>query len=58
MAPSGRKSGKTPITNKLSGKHLSVSHWQIELGKEELKNLADGNTELVEWNKAKRKFKL
>ncbi|HEY5326796.1 MAG TPA: hypothetical protein VIJ27_07335 [Mucilaginibacter sp.] len=31
--------------------------WQVELGKNELKNIADGNTELIEWSWAKKQFK-
>jgi|GEM_PF-1550147 hypothetical protein len=29
--------------------------WHEELGKNELKNIADGNTELIEWSAAKEK---
>ena len=32
--------------------------WQVELGKNELKNIADSNTELIEWSEAKKQFKL
>jgi hypothetical protein len=30
-----------------------IPEWQIELGKKELKNLADGSADLLEWSEAK-----
>lgn len=35
-----------------------IPEWQIELGKQELKNIAEGNTELIDWTDAKKQFKL
>jgi hypothetical protein len=35
-----------------------VPGWQVKLGKEELRNIADGNTELKDWSEAKKHFKL
>jgi len=35
-----------------------IPDWQIALGKKELKNIAEGTTELVDWNTAKKQFKL
>jgi len=32
------------------------SEWQIELGKKELQNIADGQTELIDWIEAKKRF--
>ena len=37
---------------------FAIPDWQIKLGKEELKNIADGNTELIEWSVAKKQFKM
>ncbi|MFI5139651.1 MAG: hypothetical protein ACHQIM_17655 [Sphingobacteriales bacterium] len=31
--------------------------WQVALGKKELQNIADSNTELIEWSEAKKQFK-
>ena len=35
-----------------------IPEWQIELGMRELNDIAEGNTELVEWSEAKKQFKL
>ncbi len=35
-----------------------IPDWQIKLGKEELHNIASGNTILVEWEEARKQFKL
>jgi hypothetical protein len=42
--------------NKLRQTDLVIADWQIELGKKELQNIADGSTELIEWAEAKSKF--
>jgi len=34
-----------------------IPDWQIMLGKEELRHIANGNTELMDWNEAKKQFK-
>jgi hypothetical protein len=52
------KLSKIPAVEKLSQMDFRVPDWQEELGKKELKNIADGNTELVEWSVAKTQFKL
>jgi hypothetical protein len=36
---------------------FGIPDWQIELGKVELDNIANGNTELVEWSEALKLFK-
>ena len=35
-----------------------IPDWQIKLGKEELQNIAGGNTELLDWNEARKQFKM
>ncbi len=35
-----------------------IPEWQVELGKRELNNIAEGTTELIEWSEAKKQFKL
>ena len=35
-----------------------VPDWQVKLGKEELQNIAAGNTELIDWSEARKQFKL
>jgi hypothetical protein len=52
------KLSKIPGVEKLSQLDFRVPDWQEELGKKELKNIAEGNTELVEWSEAKKQFKL
>jgi len=42
----------------LSQTDFLMPEWQMELGKKELQNIAEGNTELMEWNVAKKGFKL
>ncbi len=37
---------------------FSVPDWQIKLGKEELKNIADGNAELLSWEEARKQLKM
>ncbi|MDR3696720.1 hypothetical protein [Mucilaginibacter sp.] len=49
---------KIPGVEELSQIDFLVPDWQEELGKKELKNIAEGNTELVEWSVAKKQFKL
>ena len=46
------------VANKLSPAPLFVLEWQVELGKEELKHIAEGNTELIAWSEAKTRLKL
>ena len=35
-----------------------IPDWQIQLGKEELQHIADGNAGLLDWEIAKKQFKL
>ena len=35
-----------------------IPDWQVKLGKEELKNIATGNTELLNWEEARKQFKV
>jgi hypothetical protein len=49
---------KIPGVEELSQIDFLVPEWQMELGKKELKNIADGNTELMEWKEAKKQFKI
>jgi hypothetical protein len=35
-----------------------IPEWQKKLGKEELKNIASGNTELLEWVDTRKLFNL
>ena len=46
-----------PGVKKLSEVETEVPDWQIELGKKELKNLADGSAGLMDWDSAKKEFK-
>ena len=47
---------KIPGVEELSKSEFLVPEWQMELGKKELQNLAKGDTELVDWEKAKTQF--
>jgi hypothetical protein len=49
---------KIPGVGELSQMDFLVPDWHEELVKKELKNIAEGNTELVEWSEAKKQFKL
>lgn len=44
--------------NETSENNFVIPVWQIELGKKETQNTADDATELVEWEEAKKQFKL
>jgi hypothetical protein len=46
------------VDNELSQTDNLIPQWQIELGKKELQNIAEGNAELLEWSEAKKQFKL
>jgi hypothetical protein len=37
---------------------FDIPEWQINLGKEELRNIENGNTTLTDWEVAKKQFKL
>jgi len=45
---------KIPGVEDLAQTDLSVPEWQTELGKKELENIINGNTELLEWSEAKK----
>ncbi|MEO6632564.1 MAG: hypothetical protein ABIN13_12600 [Mucilaginibacter sp.] len=47
-----------PGVDELSHDDISIPQWQIELGKKELQNIADGNADLMDWSEAKKQFKL
>jgi hypothetical protein len=49
---------KIPGVKELAKTDFLVPEWQIEKGRQELKNIAEGNTELMEWSEAKKQFKL
>ena len=47
--------------NRITEKYADIEQipdWQIELGKKELENIAFGNTQLLNWDQAKKQFKL
>ena len=48
---------KIPGVDELSQTDFGVPEWQKELGRKELQNIADGNTELIEWSEALKQFK-
>ncbi len=35
---------------------VDIPDWQINLGRQELENIAKGNTELLDWNDAKKQL--
>ena len=37
---------------------VNIPDWQIKLGKEELQNINSGNTKLVDWEEARKQFKI
>jgi len=45
---------KIPGVEDLAQTDPSVPEWQTELGKKELENIINGNTELLEWSEAKK----
>lgn len=47
-----------PAVKELSNEHPNIPEWQIELGKKELQNIADGTTELIAWSEVKKQFNL
>jgi len=47
-----------PRVKELSNEGFSIPEWQVALGKEELKHIANRTADLVEWNEAKKQFKL
>ncbi|GAC1311904.1 MAG: hypothetical protein NVSMB24_32370 [Mucilaginibacter sp.] len=49
---------RIPGVEELSGNDSSIPKWQIEKGKKELQNIAEGNTELLDWNESKKQFTL
>jgi len=46
-----------PGVNELAQKDEMIPEWQMDLGKKELQNIIDGDTELMEWGEAKKQFK-
>jgi hypothetical protein len=49
---------KVPGVKEIAQNEAAKPDWQIELGKKELKNLAEGSADLMEWGEAKKLFKL
>jgi hypothetical protein len=49
---------QVPGVKELAQTEIAIPDWQIELGKKELQNVADGTAELMEWSEAKKHFKL
>jgi hypothetical protein len=49
---------RIPGVEELSEADSSIPEWQVEMGKKELQNIAEGNTELLNWNESKKQFKL
>jgi hypothetical protein len=47
-----------PGVEELSNEGFSIPEWQICLGKEELKRISNATADLMEWNEAKKQFKL
>ena len=47
-----------PGVTEISAKDIDISDWQKELGIQELKNIANGDTELMAWSEAKKHLKL
>jgi hypothetical protein len=47
-----------PAVSELSQPDNLVPEWQIELGKKELQNISEGTADLLDWNEAKKQFKL
>ena len=47
-----------PGVEELSNEDFSIPEWQVALGKEELKHIANGTADLVEWGETKKQFKL
>ncbi|CAN5186284.1 hypothetical protein BH09BAC6_BH09BAC6_25770 [soil metagenome] len=48
---------KHPGSDEPSLPNFPVPGWQVDLGKKELQNIAEGNTELIEWSEAKKQLK-
>lgn len=49
---------KIPGVDELSQIDFSVPEWQMKLGEEALQSIEDGTAELIEWEEAKKQFKL
>ncbi|MBC7398456.1 MAG: hypothetical protein H7289_00820 [Mucilaginibacter sp.] len=47
-----------PGVDELAHADISIPEWQMEKGRQELKNIVEGNTELMEWSVAKKQFSL
>jgi len=47
-----------PGVHEIATQDNLVPDWQIELGKKELENIANGTAELMDWAEAKKQFKL
>ncbi len=49
---------KIPGVENIATEDFSVPVWQVELGKAELDNLADGKANLIAWEEVKNQFKV
>jgi hypothetical protein len=38
--------------------NLRLLEWQVELGRTEIENIANGSAELLDWDEARKEFKL
>ena len=38
--------------------YFEVPEWQVKLGKEELKNIAEGHAELLSWEEAREQLRI
>lgn len=47
-----------PGVDELSQNDSMIPEWQVEKGKRELQNIAQGTTELLKWDEAKKQFNL
>jgi hypothetical protein len=49
---------KIPGVDELSQADALIPEWQIKLGEKALQSIADGTADLMEWEEAKKQFKL
>jgi len=49
---------KIPGVDELAQVDVSIPDWQIKMGENALKSVLDGTAELMEWEEAKKQFKL
>ena len=49
---------KIPGVDELAQADVLMPEWQIKLGEKALQSILDGTAELMEWEEAKKQFKL